>query len=91
MPWHAARVKALTAERHEIEAEAEELADSLPLLQVLTCMPGIGVKTASQILLAAVDFSAFKSAGHLAVCRYYSDHETLWNLATASNGRSRAR
>ena len=29
-------------------------------------MPGVGVKTASQILLAAGDFSAFKTAGHLA-------------------------
>lgn len=66
VPRHAARIKALKAERKEIEAEAEELADSLPLLQVLTSMPGVGVKTASQILLAAGDFSAFKSAGHLA-------------------------
>ena len=66
VPRHAARVKALKVERREIEAEAEELADSLPLLQVLTSMPGVGVKTASQILLAAGDFSAFKTAGHLA-------------------------
>jgi transposase len=66
VPRHAARIKALKAERKEIEAEAEELADSLPLLQVLTSMPGVGVKTASQILLAVGDFSAFKSAGHLA-------------------------
>lgn len=29
-------------------------------------MPGVGVKTASQILLTAGDFSAFKTAGHLA-------------------------
>ncbi|MGO2944165.1 MAG: transposase, partial [Brevibacterium aurantiacum] len=34
--------------------------------QGLTSMPGVGVKTASQILLAAGDFSAFKTAGHLA-------------------------
>ena len=66
VPRHAARVKALKVERREIEAEAEELAVSLPLLQVLTSMPGVGVKTASQILLAAGDFSAFKTAGHLA-------------------------
>ncbi|GAA3852906.1 IS110 family transposase [Brevibacterium ammoniilyticum] len=66
VPRHAARIKALKAERAEIEAEAEELADSLPLLQVLTSMPGVGVKTASQILLAAGEFSAFKTAAHLA-------------------------
>ncbi|SMX95722.1 Transposase IS116/IS110/IS902 family protein [Brevibacterium aurantiacum] len=29
-------------------------------------MPGVGVKTASQILLAAGDFSEFKTVGHLA-------------------------
>ncbi len=66
VPRHAARIKALKVERGEIEAEATELADSLPLLQVLTSMPGVGVKTASQILLAAGDFSAFKTVGHLA-------------------------
>ncbi|MFF8892799.1 IS110 family RNA-guided transposase [Brevibacterium casei] len=63
---HAKRIKALKAERAEIEAEAAELADQLPLLQVLTSMPGVGVKTATQILLAAGDFSAFNTAGHLA-------------------------
>ena len=66
VPRHAARIKALKAERTEIEAEAEELADSLPLLQVLTSMPGVRAKTATQILLAAGDLSAFKPAAHLA-------------------------
>jgi hypothetical protein len=66
VPRHAARIKALKAERHEVEAEAEKLADALPVLQVLTSMPGVGVKTASQILLAAGDFSTFRTAGHLA-------------------------
>lgn len=66
-PRHAARIKALMTERKEIEAEAEEFADWFPLLQVLTSMPGAGVRTASQIFLAAGDFSAFKTAGHLAV------------------------
>lgn len=66
MPRHAARFKALKAEGKEIEAEAEELANSLPLLQVLTSMPGAGVKTASQIRLAAGASAAFKTPGHLA-------------------------
>ena len=66
VPRHAMRIKALKAERQEIEAVAEGLADSLPLLQVLTSMPGVGVKTASQILLAAGDFGAFRTPGHLA-------------------------
>ncbi|MCT1550257.1 transposase, partial [Brevibacterium casei] len=66
VPRHAARIKVLKAERTEIEAEAEELADSRPLLQVLTSMPGVGVKTATRILLAAGDFSVFKIVAHLA-------------------------
>ncbi|MCS4592695.1 hypothetical protein KTJ89_06825 [Brevibacterium sediminis] len=57
VPRHASRIKELKAEQGEIEAEAEELADSLPHLQVLTSMPGGGVKTASQIRLAAREFS----------------------------------
>lgn len=40
---HAARVKALRAERKGIEADADELADSCPLLQISTSMPGVGV------------------------------------------------
>lgn len=81
VPRHAMRIKALKAERKEIEAEAELLADSLPLLQVLTSMPGVGVKTASQILLAAGDFSAFRTAEHLAVYgRYRSGDAAVGNI-----------
>lgn len=66
VPRLAATIKTLKAERADIAAQVEELIDSLPLLQVLTSMPGVGVKTASQILLAAGDFSTFQSAAHLA-------------------------
>ena len=66
VPRHAVRMKALKAERTEIETDAEELADALPLLQVFTSIPGVAVKTATQILLAACDFSAIKTAAHLA-------------------------
>lgn len=66
IPRLAGRIKSLRAERAEITAEVEDLVDRLPLLQVLTSMPGVGVKTATQILLAAGDFSAFRTPGHLA-------------------------
>lgn len=63
VPRHAASRKGLKAECKEVEADAEELADSLPLLPVLTSMPGVGVKTASQILLAPGDFTVFGIEG----------------------------
>lgn len=66
VPRHVSRIKALKVERKEIEAEAAGLADQLLLLQVLASMPGVGVKTAAQILLAAGGFSAFRTPGHLA-------------------------
>ena len=37
-----------------------------PLSQVLTSMPGIGVRTGARILLEVGDGSAFASAAHLA-------------------------
>lgn len=48
MPRNAARIKALNAERKEIETDAEVRADSFPLFQVLTLSPEVGVKTASR-------------------------------------------
>lgn len=52
--------------RKTVAAEVEEILDAHPLAQVLTSMPGIGVRTAALILLEIGDASAFKSAGHLA-------------------------
>lgn len=62
VPRYAMRIKALKAPRDEIETETEEMADALHL-HILTSMPGIGVKTASQILLnnglATISTTAF--------------------------------
>lgn len=42
------------------------MLEDFPLASVLMSMPGIGIKTAAQILLAIGDGTAFETAGHLA-------------------------
>ena len=42
------------------------MLEDFPLASVLMSMPGIGIKTAAQILLAIGDASAFETPGHLA-------------------------
>lgn len=66
IPRVAAQIKELKAQREIVAGEVEALVADFPLSAVLTSMPGIGVKTAAQILLAAGDFSSFPTPGHLA-------------------------
>lgn len=66
IPRVAAQVSALKTQRAELAAEVERLLDDFPLLEVLTSMPGEGVKTAATILLTIGDGSGFASAEHLA-------------------------
>lgn len=66
LPRLADSLKTVLAQRKTVAAEVEEILDAHPLAQVLTSMPGIGVRTASRILLEIGDASAFKSSGHLA-------------------------
>ncbi len=53
-------------QRKLLAARIEELLEAHPLSQVLTSMPGIGVRTAARILINVGDGSAFATAGHLA-------------------------
>lgn len=46
--------------------KVEGMLEDFPLAAVLRSMPGIGLKTAAQILLAIGDGSAFQTPGHLA-------------------------
>lgn len=55
----------LGAQRVEIETEILTVVDAHPLTQVLTSMPGVGVRTAARILTEVVG-KDFKDAGHLA-------------------------
>ncbi|GAC1583692.1 MAG: IS110-like element ISSfl4 family transposase [Candidatus Dormibacteria bacterium] len=59
----------LLAARDERDSIAEQLTTRLeahPLAQVLTSMPGVGVRTAITVLIHVGDASAFRTAGHLA-------------------------
>ena len=66
IPQLAANIKALQQQRETIAEQVEGMLDEFPLAEVLISMPGIGIKTASNILLAVGDCSDFASASHLA-------------------------
>ncbi|MGD7707341.1 IS110 family transposase [Microlunatus sp. Y2014] len=66
LPQLARQLTGLLDQRDTIEAQIEEMFFAHPLAQVLTSMPGIGVRTGSRILLEVGDGSAFPTAGHLA-------------------------
>jgi len=53
-------------QRRQIAAQVEEVLDAHPLAEVLTSMPGVGVRTAARILLEVGDGSSFPTVGHLA-------------------------
>ncbi|MGO4958546.1 transposase, partial [Luteococcus sp. Sow4_B9] len=50
----------------ELAVQVEKVVDAHPLAEVLTSMPGVGVRTAARILLDVGDASQFPTAGHLA-------------------------
>ena len=67
VPVLASRIRQLREQREQLAAKVETLLEDHPLLTVLTSMPGIAVRTASQILLAiSGDITRFNSAAHLA-------------------------
>ena len=53
-------------ERDSIVAQLATLLDAHPLAEVLTSMPGVGVRTAITLLIHVGDGAAFPSAAHLA-------------------------
>ena len=61
----ADQLSQLATQRAEIEAEILTVVDAHPLTQVLTPMPGVGVRTAARILTEVVG-KDFATAGHLA-------------------------
>lgn len=66
LPDRAAALAALLDQRTTIAARVEKVLDDHPLAEVLTSMPGIGVRTAARILVEVGDASSFPPAGHLA-------------------------
>ncbi|MDV2431674.1 IS110 family transposase [Corynebacterium tuberculostearicum] len=76
--------------RQLIEKEVIELINDIPHTQILLSMPGIGPKTAAQILMTAGDMSDFPSAGHLASYAGLSPRTNQSGTSIMSNSLNRA-
>ncbi|AYN39938.1 IS110 family transposase [Streptomyces dangxiongensis] len=68
VPSLAKSLAAVHAQRRALETQIEALLEAHPLSQVLTSMPGIGVRTAAVLLTTVGDGSSFPTAAHLASC-----------------------
>ncbi len=66
LPKLADSLKAVLLQRKQMTVDIEEMLADHPLSQVLTSMPGIGVRTGARILLEVGDGTAFASARQLA-------------------------
>lgn len=66
LPKLAASLRQVLDQRAEPAVQVEKVVDAHPLAEVLTSMPGVGVRTAARILLDVGDASQFPTAGHLA-------------------------
>jgi transposase len=66
IPSLASSLSSVLDQRRLLTARIEELLEAHPLSQVLTSMPGIGVRTGARILIDVGDASSFPTAGHLA-------------------------
>jgi transposase len=65
IPRLAAQLAQIRTQRREVVQQVERLVEDHPLAQVLTSMPGVGVRTAARILTEVVG-EDFPTAGHLA-------------------------
>lgn len=67
LPGLATQILQFRDQRKEIARDVEKVLDAHPLAQILTTMPGVGVKIAAR-LLAEIggDVTAFPTAAHLA-------------------------
>ncbi len=66
LPKLATTLASILEQRAEIATQVEQVLDAHPLSEVLTSMPGVGVRTAARILLDVGDGSSFPTSGHLA-------------------------
>jgi transposase len=66
LPRLADSLREVLRQRDHVAGEVERMLDAHPLAEVLTSMPGIGVRTGARILLEVGDGTAFASPGHLA-------------------------
>jgi transposase len=66
VPSLAKSLAAVHEQRRALEVQIATLLEAHPLAEVLTSMPGIGVRTAAVILATIGDGSTFPTAAHLA-------------------------
>src|SRR6478735_9268703 len=66
VPSLARSLGAVHEQRRALETQINTLLEAHPLSQVLTSMPGVGVRTAAVLLTTVGDGSSFPSAAHLA-------------------------
>ncbi len=57
---------AVHEQRRALEAQFDELLEAHPLSQVLTSLPGVGVRTAAVLPVTVGDGTSFPTAAHLA-------------------------
>ncbi len=66
LPRLADSLRDVLRHRDQVAKQVEGMLDAHPLAEVLTSMPGIGVRTGARILLEVGDATAFPTSGHLA-------------------------
>ncbi|MEU4134428.1 IS110 family transposase [Streptomyces wuyuanensis] len=66
IPSLARSLAAVHEQRRTLEAQIDILLEAHPLSQVLTSMPGVGVRTAAVLLVTVGDGTSFPTAAHLA-------------------------
>jgi transposase len=62
----ASQLLSVLQQREALAADLEELLDTHPLAEILTSMPGVGPRTAIELLRTVGDGSTFASAAHIA-------------------------
>ena len=66
VPSLAGQLAAILEQRVTLEARIKELLEAHSLSQILTSLPGVGVRIAATLLVCIGDASAFPDAAHLA-------------------------
>ena len=62
----AAQLLSVLEQRDSLAADLDELLSTHPLAEILTSMPGVGSRTAIELLRTVGDARTFASAGHIA-------------------------
>jgi transposase len=80
----ASQLLTVLEQRDTLRTELEDLLATHPLAEILTSMPGVGPRTAIELLRTVGDGSTFASAAHIA------SHAGLAPPPTSQDARSRA-